>query len=250
MNREMVKRNAPVLLRAQYPLGTVDDGSGVLLGQSVGGAAIHMSEGFVTLPWYPPERLIKGIFVNERGQRFINEDCYHGRVSHHCLQQRGDRIFILLDKNSYAEPDFGQHFRIGIGATGETWAEVERELDLPAGALVSTVELYNQHAQHGEDPLYRKAKKWVQPLIEPPFVALDCRIDHALYATFTMGGLDTAVTGEVLSEERVAIPGLYAAGRSSCGLPRWGEGYSSGLSLADATFFGRQAGMRAARTTR
>jgi succinate dehydrogenase/fumarate reductase flavoprotein subunit len=43
---------------------------------------------------------------------------------------------------------------------------------------------------------------------------------------------------------------LFAAGRTACGLPRWGEGYSSGLSLADATFFGRQAGRRAARTLR
>lgn len=246
MNRDMVKRNAPMLLRAQYPLGTVDDGSGVLLGQSVGGAAINMSEGFVTLPWYPPERLIRGIFVNERGQRFINEDCYHGRVSHHCLQQRGNRIYILLDKNSYAEPDFGPHFKIAIGATGDSWQEVERELDLPENALVSTVELYNQHAALGTDPLYRKAAKWLQPLIEPPFVALDCRIDHALYTTFTMGGLDTAVSGEVLDEGRAPIPGLYAAGRTTCGLPRWGEGYSSGLSLADATYFGRRAGQTAA----
>ena len=45
---------------------------------------------------------------------------------------------------------------------------------------------------------------------------------------------------------RTPVAGLYAAGRTSCGLPRWGAGYSSGLSLADATFFGRQAGRHAA----
>jgi len=39
---------------------------------------------------------------------------------------------------------------------------------------------------------------------------------------------------------------LYAAGRTACGLPRWGAGYSSGLSLADCTFFGRMAGRQAA----
>jgi succinate dehydrogenase/fumarate reductase flavoprotein subunit len=246
MNREMVKRHAPMLLRPQYPLGTVDDGSGVLLGQSVGGAAINMSEGFVTLPWYPPERLIKGIFINERGQRFINEDCYHGRVSHHCLQQGGNRIFILLDQNSYGEPDFGQHFRIGIGAAGDTWDEVEALLELPAGSLTGTVSLYNRFAAEGQDPLFHKQAKWLQPLVEPPFVALDCRIDHALYTTFTMGGLDTTVDGEVLTEDRRKLGGLYAAGRTTCGLPRWGEGYSSGLSLADATYFGRRAGKAAA----
>jgi succinate dehydrogenase/fumarate reductase flavoprotein subunit len=64
MNREMVRRHAPWLLRSNFPIGTVDDGSGIRLGVSAGGAAINMAEGFVTLPWYPPGSLVKGIFVN------------------------------------------------------------------------------------------------------------------------------------------------------------------------------------------
>ena len=79
-------------------------------------------------------------------------------------------------------------------------------------------------------------------------MAIDCRMDYCFYASFTLGGLDTLPSGEVLDAERNVIAGLFAAGRTACGLPRWGEGYSSGLSLADATFFGRQAGTRAART--
>ena len=42
------------------------------------------------------------------------------------------------------------------------------------------------------------------------------------------------------------IPGLYAAGRNTAGLPRCAEGYSSGMSIGDATFFGRLAGGSAA----
>ena len=77
-------------------------------------------------------------------------------------------------------------------------------------------------------------------------MALDCRIDYAFYSYFTMGGLDTLPTGQVVTEKRAPIPGLYAAGRTTCGLPRWGGGYSSGMSLADSTFFGRQAGRHVA----
>ena len=73
---------------------------------------------------------------------------------------------------------------------------------------------------------------------------------HRASKLAALGCLDTLPTGEVLDAERNVIPGLFAAGRTACGLPRWGEGYSSGLSLADATFFGRQAGRRAARTLR
>ncbi len=43
-----------------------------------------------------------------------------------------------------------------------------------------------------------------------------------------------------------AIPGLYAAGRNAAGLCLEGRTYASGLSIGDATFFGRVAGRNAA----
>ncbi|QBR02570.1 FAD-dependent oxidoreductase [Paraburkholderia pallida] len=245
MNREMVRRHAPMLLRSADPIGNPgDDGTGILLGQSVGAAAIHMDQGFVSLPFYAPESLIKGIFVNERGQRFINEDGYHGRTGWHALQQAGERIFLLVDNAAYAPPP--EFTRIGIAAAGESWEEVEQELGMPEGSLSATVQSYNRHAAQGSDPAFHKAAKWLKPLDEPPFVALDCRIDYAFYPHFTLGGLDTLPSGQVVNEMREPVPGLFAAGRTACGLPRWGAGYSSGLSLADATFFGRQAGRHAA----
>ena len=246
MNREMVKQHAPLMLRSLHPIGTVDDGSGIRLGMSVGGATVNMAEGFSTVPWYPPGSLVKGIFINEHGQRFINEDCYHGRVSHYMLQQDGVRIWLLADHDTYGVSDMHTLAKIEIGAAGDTWEDVERELKLPEKSLTSSVAIYNHYAARGEDPMFRKAKKWLKPLDKPPFVALDCRKDHCFFSSFTLGGLDTLPTGEVLNEGREPVPGLFAAGRTACGLPRWGEGYSSGMSLADATFFGRQAGRRAA----
>jgi len=65
-------------------------------------------------------------------------------------------------------------------------------------------------------------------------------------AGFTLGGLATLPTGQVLNPDGEVIPGLYAAGRTALGLPSWGDGYSSGMSLGDASFFGRQAGIHAA----
>ncbi|MDN0073893.1 FAD-dependent oxidoreductase [Crenobacter sp. SG2303] len=245
MNREMVKRHAPHLLRSDDPIGGPGDtGAGIQMGISVGAAAIHMDQAFVSLPFYAPESLIKGVLVNERGQRFINEDCYHGRIGHHILQQMGDRIYLLADSATFQEP--AELVRIGIAAAGDSWDEVESDLGLPEGTLSATVEVYNRHARKGEDPLFHKGAKWLTPLDQPPFVALDCRVGYAFYPHFTLGGLDTLPTGQVLTAKREPIRGLYAAGRTACGLPRWGGGYSSGLSLADATFFGRQAGRHAA----
>ena len=63
---------------------------------------------------------------------------------------------------------------------------------------------------------------------------------------FTLGGLETLPTGEVLNKYGEVIPKLYAAGRTTAGLPRTGKGYASGMSVGDATFFGRMAGISAA----
>jgi succinate dehydrogenase/fumarate reductase flavoprotein subunit len=228
----------------------MDDGSGIRLGMSVGGATVNMHEGFVTLPWYPPSSLVHGIFINEQGQRFINEDSYHGRVSHHAISQLGNRIWLLQDQATYATSEMQTFARMEIGAAGETWEEVEQELALPQGSLTQTVAVYNQYAAAGTDPLFHKAARWLKPLDQPPFVAIDCRVDHCFYASFTLGGLDTLPSGAVCDESGTPIPGLFAAGRTACGLPRFGAGYSSGLSLADATFFGRQAGLHLSNTLR
>ncbi len=82
---------------------------------------------------------------------------------------------------------------------------------------------------------------------EPPFAALSYAEADYPASMFTLGGLATLPDGRVLDADGTAIPGLYAAGRTACGIPRWGDGYSSGMSLGDSTFFGRQAGRHAAR---
>ena len=66
------------------------------------------------------------------------------------------------------------------------------------------------------------------------------------WASFTLGGLNTRPTGEVLSVDGSVIPGLYAAGRTSAGLTRAGRYYASGMSIGGSSFFGRLAGKQAA----
>lgn len=244
MNQDMIRRYAPEALKLSDPIGENDNGSGILMGMGAGGDAIHMDEFFTTCPWIMPESLVKGIFVNRNGQRFINEDCYHGRVSRTMIDQPGDRVWLLVDNAIFARPiDLA---RIDIAAVGETWEEVERELGLPEETLSATVRTFNRYAAEGQDPLWHKAGKWLKVLDEPPFAALELNFATSYFSFFTLGGLSTRPTGEVLDRAGDPVPGLFAAGRATAGLPRWGHGYSSGMSLADCTFFGRQAGIAAA----
>ena len=243
-NKKMVRQYAPKALVCKgQTTGGYDDGSGIRMGIGVGAATTQMEQFFCTMPYFPPDSLVKGIFVNELGNRFINEDAYHGRVTQYILRQPNGRAWLLLDNNIFERPI--TNLDVEIHSVGETWSEVEQELELPTGALTHTVEQFNRFAQEGLDPLYHKDSAWLKPLDEPPFAALSyCTADYPASA-FTLGGLSTLPTGQVLDSDGEIINGLYAAGRTACGLPCWGDSYSSGLSLGDSTFFGRQAGMHA-----
>lgn len=245
-NDAMRRKYCPESFRVNSPIGDKDDGIGIELGTSVGGDAIHMDQFFTTCPWTIPEDQAHGVFVNVAGQRFINEDCYHGRVSRCAIDQPGGKVYLLLDSAHFTQPlDLA---RITIAGTGETWEEVEAELEMPVGTLSATMKVYNDHAREGRDPLFDKQPPILRPLDQSPFVALELNFQASYFSFFTLGGLRTSVDGEVLDRGGAPIAGLFAAGRCTSGLPAWGHGYSSGMSLADCTFFGRQAGRCAAQT--
>lgn len=244
MNQEMLKQYVPQLSVGNVPVGNPGDtGSGILMGQGVGGAVIHMNEAFITVPFYPPGSLTFGIFVNAQAQRFINEDIYHARMASHILKQVGNDVYLIVNHDDYERPPF---LNADIAGTGETIEELAEELGLNADMLQHTVEFYNENAAKSQDPLFHKHEAWLKP-IEPPYAALNCSPGSGtLYPYFTLGGLDTLPTGEVLTMEREPIPGLYAAGRTACGMPRTASGYASGMSVGDATYFGRVTGKHVA----
>jgi len=172
--------------------------------------------------------------------RFINEDVYQTVVGEAALLREGGEVFLITDNETFARPFAPAE----IAAVEDTVADLERALGMPGGSLQHTVAVHNEHAARGEDPLFHKAAEYLAPLVHPPFAALDYTTRNSLYTVFTLGGLHTLPTGEVLTPDGEVVPGLWAAGRTTSGLAA--QGYSSGLSLADATFFGRLAGRGAA----
>jgi 3-oxo-5alpha-steroid 4-dehydrogenase len=242
-NTEMVAKHAPQLLQCNYKVGTEgDDGSGINMGVGAGAEAINMNEGLVLNAYYPPESHLKGVLVDGLGRRFVNEDSYLGRTSDAILRKADGVAYLIVDDEIYGRTQ-AFHKR---AAVEESVADLERALSFPPGALVETLGYYNRFAAKGEDPLFHKAAKYLRPLDEPPLGALDCSTGNSIFGVFTLGGLSVRATGEVLDPDGSAIPGLYAAGRCTAGLCREGRSYASGLSIGDASFFGRLAGRQAA----
>lgn len=247
---DMLAQHAPKLLGMEKISCGGEDGSGIRMAQALGAAVKHMSAGQVGFHAVPA-LMSRGIVVNSKGQRFINEDTYPGRIGQAALFAQGMSCWVVLDEKAYEEVPPGERWGVLPHETAETLDELERLTGLPAGSLQATVGLYNEHAARGEDPVCHKDPRWLRPL-EPPFAAIDPLRsfrgpnDPAVgsgAAVFTLGGLDTDVAGHVLHVDGQPIPGLFAAGRASSGLAAWG--YISGTSLGDGTFFGRQAGRAA-----
>jgi succinate dehydrogenase/fumarate reductase flavoprotein subunit len=242
-NKEMVTKHAADLLIGNWNCSDgFDDGSGILLGAGAGGELRNMHEGLALNAYYPPDGHLKGILVDRNGHRFINEDAYLGRTTDAMIFKADGQAYLIVDDELFGQT---QAFH-KLAAVEETFEELEKSLDMPAGELVHTIEVYNRNAGDGKDPLFHKAEGYCRPLSTPPYAAIDCTAAGCIYGMLTLGGLATAPTGEVLTQDGQKIVGLYAAGRNTAGLCLEGRTYASGMSLGDVTFFGRVAGRVAA----
>lgn len=244
-NQEMLDEHAKLLANEgiMKQCTPFDDGAGHQLGAAAGGVLLHMDGALITSPFYPPESLIKGVLVNKHGKRFVAEDSYHSRSSIMAASQDDGIAFLIADDEIFGRPLFGGHEVIDAW---ESYAEMEKDLGLPEGALQETLRAYNENAAKGEDPEFHKGAKWLKPLDTPPFAALESSLGKDMFMGFTLGGLKVTIDGEVQRADGSVIPGLYAVGACASNIAQDGTGYSSGTCIGESTFFGRRAGRHAA----
>jgi succinate dehydrogenase/fumarate reductase flavoprotein subunit len=241
----MVAEYTPKLAEKPFVLGnTHDDGLGIRLGVSAGGATKHMDQVFITAPAYPPSILLTGIIVNKLGHRFVTEDSYHSRTSGFVLDQPESAAFLIVDEAHLERPEVPL---VPLIDGWETVEEMEAALGIPAGNLVATLDRYNEHAARAARiPTLHKQPEFLAP--QDKARAFDPSLGHAMYAGFTVGGLATTVDGQVLAGDGTVVPGLYAAGACASNIAQDGKGYASGTQLGEGSFFGRRAGAHAARS--
>lgn len=243
-NREMIEAYTPdMALEGVQPHGApTSDGAGIRLGMTVGAALLNMAGCLICIPIYPPESRLRGILVNKQGRRFINEDTYHGRATAFAMRQADLAAYLICDAASFGERT-GQERLIDAW---ETIAEMEQDLGIPEGALQQTIAEYNRHAAKGEDPEFHKAAKYLAPIVQPPFAAVDITLGNVKAQGLTQGGLKTNADAQVLDTNDDAIPGLYAAGATASNIAKDSAGYASGFMIGESTFFGRRAGRHSA----
>lgn len=260
-NKEWVAKYAPEFTKIS-PLGTpADDGSGIQLGLSAGGAVNKMGNVTAWRFLSPPSGLIEGITVGMDGTRITNEDLYgatHGNVM---MREFGGKGWAVYDSVSWkkARSQFWGQTQIFqkaqaafIFSTGhkkaKTLDELATKMGVDKAGLKATVAAYNAGIADGSgDPAHKEPDLCV-PLLKGPFYAYDISVDSSPLLPvpgLTLGGLVVdGETGGVKRDDGSLIPGLYAAGRNAVGV--CSNSYLSGLAIADCLFSGRRAGAHAA----
>ena len=258
-NRRLLAQLAPAYKPAR-PLGEDCIGLGICLGVGAGAQVEHMEKVSAWRFYAPPNCVLKGIIVNEKGQRICNEDLYGATAADRVLADNGERAYLILDKtmmaNARSEARFSnmalfqwapaQLFFSLSSTRGATLRQLADKCQIDATELQRTVDDYNNDANNGRDKL-GKAAEFLQAIDQGPFYALDISLQNRRVPCFaiTLGGLQVdQSTGAVLDTQNSPIDGLYAAGRNAVGV--CSNAYVSGLSLADCVFSGRRAGRNAA----
>jgi len=255
-NPEMVRHFAPHCA-AGLPNGTLgDNGSGIMLGVSVGGQTGLMERVSGWRFLSPPHAWGRAMVVDGEGRRYLNETWYGARIGDAMLERHDGRAYIIMDsklrrqalKDAFGEGVLSFQRDITlinclVGATkGATPAALAAKMGFSAKTFASALDTYNRAARGEIADAFHKATDEMAELATGPYYAVDASTDARLFplSCMTVGGLLVdETTGAVKALSGKPIPGLYAAGRNAVGI--CSNLYVSGLSFADCIYSGRRA---------
>ncbi|MET8419814.1 FAD-binding protein [Streptomyces sp. NPDC005134] len=279
----MRRTHEPVIQKDWSMGNSAATGDGIKAGGKLGAAVDLMDEAW----WFPAiqwpdgrmqfmlnERMIPGQFVvNGAGKRFVNEAAPYTDFGHAVItgQRTGVQhipAWLIIDARSWQRYVFGGHlplpkipfapvptgwkvpkswFDAGVVKSGRTWAELAREIDVPADELARTAERFNTFARQNVDEDFHRGESaydnyYGDARLPNPNLAV---VDKAPFYAFaihpgdlgTNGGLVTDAEARVLRGDGSVISGLYATGNTAASV--MGRSYAgAGATIGPSMTFG------------
>ena len=259
-NEDMLRQYASCYAEG-FPVGSAGcDGSGIRLGQSVGGAVRALDSVSATRAISPPPEMVQGIVVDGRARRFVEEDAYGGSLGRAVAEHGATKTYLIIDARirraairlalrfgpGWLIMSFPMLRTLVMNCVGAADAcGLARRIGLDAAVLEATLARYHEGVAAGSDE-FGKNPHNLKPLRGRLYaIEISTRNKFTTCMIITMGGLAVdEESGNVLRDDGTRIAGLYAAGRSAVGIPS--HFYVSGTSIADCVFSGRRAGLSAA----
>jgi fumarate reductase flavoprotein subunit len=256
-------------IRMAWAVGAAEEGMGVLnfsFGGPVGPGI--KASGNISASVRQPT-----LWVNQDGVRFCDEsivqNCiYTGNAQ---ARQKGGCAFRVFDENTkryfmeegidigvgmlFVPPrtrltDFDEEVEKAVAKgnrnvfVGHSISELADMMGIDDMVFTRTVDQYNRFCEKGHDDQFAKDRCYLREVKSPKFYGFKCYLDF----TGTTGGIRINENIEVLDENNMVIPGLYAVGNDAGGL--YGDSYdmiSAGAAVGFAINSGRLAGESALR---
>ncbi len=241
-------------------------GIGITLGLSVGGfvrgGEHHLpnfgsimvdgdipSQSMASIYQYPPDRQPWEIWVNERGERFIQEDIVSVHAKELALaEQPHERFWVVFDDEifnaappvvrNWTREDMADAFNNEFSfRKADSLPDLANATGINASAFETTVAQYNAGQQRGRDHLGRKHLP--RPIQNPPYYAI--RVQSAQLLGFAGLAVDNQL--RVLRTDMSSVPNLYAAGEVLGAGSLMGQCYFGGMMVTPALALGRRLGL-------
>ena len=268
MNKKLLEKYAPLMLRADATAGAGCTGDGMLMAQAYGADVldtqyIKATYGYRLNPNEPGACQVfygGGILVNLDGKRFVNESLSYKLLGDAALAQKDGRSFIFFDeplrKHRLKVRDgdrrllspYDEGKEVPYCFRADTVEEVAKKAGVNPEALKETVARYNANVAKGEDPDFGR-KTLTSDFGKPvelktgPFYLYPATA--RLIATYC--GVRIRPNAQVLDVFGEPIKHLYAAGEMTGGIH--GAAYMTGSAWGKAMAFGRIAAAAIAEET-
>jgi fumarate reductase flavoprotein subunit len=196
-------------------------------------------------------RPIMEVFVNSRGERFVQED--HPSIDHRekaVVAQPGQRFWAIFDERilqvsptimrAFSREQMVEAFNSHpMFSKGESLTELGVRAGVHPAALARTVAEYNEAIRKGlPDPLGREERP--MPIAAAPFYAVRAQS----WTIVSWAGIAVDEQLRVIKENGQPVPNLYAAGEVIGGGATSGNAYTNGMFVTPALTFGRLLGSR------
>ena len=198
----------------------------------------------------PRSRKLWEVFVNARGERFVQED--HASMSARdraADQQPGHRFWVIFDQRILDEAPplvpswsrdqlmnaFNKHPMFTRGAS---LAELGVVTGIDPAGLEKSIRTYNLAMEKNSPDPFKRSHRPL-PISRAPFYA----IRSQTWTLKSYAGLAVNKDLQVITKERKPVPNLYAAGEV-LGAATGGRAHTSGASVTPALTFGRLLGQK------
>lgn len=184
------------------------------------------------------------IWVNSRGQRFVNENASTVTRFPAVLDQPNSTYWQVFDESSKDRfavsgsgwSDFARIQQLILDDStlvkrSNSLRDLAEQIGAPADNLVDTVTRYNAFVKSGQDldfGRFEKSKEHAKLINSPPYYA----VQFYPLARKSMGGIRIDSQARVLDEDGMPINGLFAVGEAS------GFGGINGSAALEGTFLG------------